>query len=164
MDWEQIVREWGPEVFRLARRITGRDEDAEDVVQDVFLEAHQYRGREPVRNWQALLRRRTAQRALDRLRRRRPTVALDSIEPLSRDAGPVTSAIASEQATQLRAAIAELPAQQAAVFCLRYFDGLTNAEIAESLGIGSGAVATSLHKAKQKLSSVFSGTREGADA
>jgi len=38
-DWEQIVNEFGSFVFRLARRITGRDEDAEDVVQEVYIES-----------------------------------------------------------------------------------------------------------------------------
>lgn len=159
--WEQIVNEYGLFVFRLARRITGRDEDAEDVVQDVFAEIYEYQKREPIREWRGLLRHKATYRALDRIRRRRPAVSIDDVEIASRSHGPVQAAVPNELATQLRSAIAELPRQQAAVFCLRYFDGLSNAEISQSLGITSGAVATALHKAKYALTLVFSEDKDG---
>ena len=78
-DWDRIVREHGPIVFATAWRILGHAADAEDVVQEVFLQAHQMQQLEEVRCWQALLRRLAACRALDRLRQRRATVPLESV-------------------------------------------------------------------------------------
>lgn len=154
-DWEQIVGEHGPLVYRLARRVTGRNEDAEDVVQEVFAEIFEYELREPVRQWRGLLRRKAMQRSLDRIRRRRPTAPLDDVEVSAAGHSPLQAAIASELATQLRTAIAALPPQQASVFCLRYFEQLSNHEIAQTLGMAVGAVATSLHKARQTLDRVL---------
>lgn len=160
-DWEQIVRGYGPFVFRLARRITGRDDDADDVVQEVFMEVYRFHQREVIREWQGMFRRKTTQRALDRLRRRRPVASIDAIDIPSRSDCPVQAAMMRELASRLRCAIAELPQQQANVFCLRYFDGQSNAEIAQSLEMTPGAVATALHKARQRLTLVLSNHLDG---
>ena len=48
-DWDRIVREHGPMVYGTAWRILGRAADAEDVVQDVFLQVHQLQQTHPVR-------------------------------------------------------------------------------------------------------------------
>jgi len=55
-DWDRIVREHGPMVYGTAWRILGHAADAEDVVQDVFLQVHQLQQTHPVRYWVALLR------------------------------------------------------------------------------------------------------------
>ena len=79
-NWDQIVDEHGPFVFRLARRILGPGPDAEDVVQEVFLEVFQFRKKQEVDNWAGLFHRIATHRALDRLRRRRRTDPLNMIE------------------------------------------------------------------------------------
>ena len=58
-------------------------------------------------------------------------------------------------AERLRRAIAQLPDREAAVFCLRYFDDLSYQDIADSLHIRTGAVASALHKARLKLESIL---------
>src|SRR5438270_6094516 len=78
-DWDRIVREHGPVVFATAWRILGHAADAEDVVQEVFLQAYQVQQQQTVRCWEALLRRLASCRALDRLRQRRATVTLESL-------------------------------------------------------------------------------------
>ena len=55
-DWNCIVREHGPMVFGTAWRVLGHVADCEDVVQEVFLQAHCLRQKEAVRNWPGLLR------------------------------------------------------------------------------------------------------------
>jgi len=120
-DWDRIVREQGPLVYRTAWRILGHAADTEDVVQEVFLQAHQFVLSRPVRHWSGLLRRLAACRALDRLRQRRAVVSLDGLELASGGETPDEAAVSHELAERLRHAIAELPPREAEVFCLRYF-------------------------------------------
>jgi RNA polymerase sigma-70 factor (ECF subfamily) len=154
-DWNRIVREHGPMVFGTAWRILGHVADTEDVVQEVFLHAHQYQRTRTVRCWPGLLRRLAACRALDRLRQRRSTVSLNGIAAFSPIAEPVAVAVRNELADRLREAIAHLPDREGAVFCLRYFEDQTNPQIAETLSITCAAVATALHKARGKLEALL---------
>ncbi len=154
-DWDRIVREYGPLVFTTAWRILGHAADTEDVVQEVFLQVHQLQQTHPVRHWAGLLRRLAACRALDRLRQRRTTVSLNGLALIGPDEGPEAAAVEHELAERLRRAIAQLPEREGAVFCLRYFDDLSYQEIADSLHIQTGAVASALHKARLKLESLL---------
>ena len=160
-DWRSVVDDHGPRLFRLVLRILGHVADAEDVVQEVFCEAYRLEQVEQVRNWNGLLRRLAVHRALDRLRRRRATVPLDGLEISCPAESPEDIVVSRELATRLRTMITKLPTQQATVFCLRYFGGRSNAEIAESLGIDPGAVATALHKARTRLKAEFTKIAQG---
>jgi RNA polymerase sigma-70 factor (ECF subfamily) len=154
-DWDQMVRQHGPVVFRTAWRILGHAADAEDVVQEVFLQAFQVQQEEAVRSWESLLRRLAAYRALDRLRQRRASLPLEGLALASTAGSPEEAAVERDLANRLRDAIARLPPREAAVFCLRYFDDLTSQQISLTLGIQIGAVATALHKARQRLESML---------
>jgi RNA polymerase sigma-70 factor (ECF subfamily) len=154
-DWDRIVREHGPLVFSTAWRILGHTADTEDVVQEVFLQAHQMQQSTVVRCWVGLLRRLAACRALDRLRQRRSTVPIDGITLPSGPDGPEALAIERELSARLRQAIGQLPRREATVFCLRYFDDLSYEQIADALQIRTGAVATALHKARTRLETLL---------
>ena len=154
-DWNRIVRDHGPMVFGTAWRILGHAADTEDVVQEVFLEAHQLQARQTVRHWPGLLRRMAACRALDRLRQRKTTVALDGLALIDPLGTPEDTAIGRELAERLRQAVAQLPTGEAAVFCLRYFEDLANHRIADVLNISPGAVAVALHKARARLETLL---------
>jgi RNA polymerase sigma-70 factor (ECF subfamily) len=154
-DWDRIVRENGPMVFGTAWRILGHAADTEDVVQEVFLEAYRLRAAEVVRCWPALLRRLAACRALDRLRQRRPSLSLNGLHLAVPNGNPEATAIGKELAERLRQAVTELPQREATVFCLRYFDELSNQRIAEVLNIHPGAVGVALHKARAKLEALL---------
>jgi RNA polymerase sigma-70 factor (ECF subfamily) len=154
-DWDDIVARHGPAVFATAWRILGHEADAEDVVQEAFLQAHQLAGGRAVRCWGGLLRRLAACRALDRLRRRRPTLPLAAEPTTPEGNGPEAVAVSRELAERLRQALAELPKREAEVFCLRYFDDLSYEQIAEALKITSGAVAVALHKARARLEALL---------
>ena len=162
--WERIVQDHGPMVFGTAWRILGHAVDAEDVVQDVFLEVHRLWMERPVRHWGGLLRRLTSCRAVDRLRARKNNVCLNGLALVSVANGPEESAIANELADRLREAIAHLPQREGAVFCMRYFEDLPYEDIAEAMGITRGAVATALHKARAKLEAALLPSSEGTHA
>lgn len=160
-DWNTIVQKHGRAVFGVAWRILGHAADAEDIVQEVFLEAHQLKKPWTVRNWGPFLKRIAACRAVDRLRSRRTAASLDvNVAAVGRP-GPEECAVDEELQETLRRAVALLPAQQAAIFCLRYFEDLTNDEIASSLGVSGTAVSTALNKARKRLRELLSPAAEG---
>ncbi len=154
IDWNELVTRYGPEVFGAAYRVLGNAADAEDVTQDVFLEALEVWKRRGTTEWRGLLRRMASCRAVDRLRRRRTTVPLDGLALAGSRQDPQAILLGRELADRLRQAIAALPVREAEVFCLRCFEDLSYQEIANSLSITSGAAATALHKARAKLAAL----------
>jgi RNA polymerase sigma-70 factor (ECF subfamily) len=138
-------------VVQAAFRVLGNAADAEDVAQEIFLEVVSRGPRGQVRNWGAYLRKLTVFRALDRRRQRREEPAFDADCLPSMGASPHDEAVRRELAEHLRDVIAALPEREGAVFALRYFERLTNPEIAEALGISPGAVAAAIHKVRAKL-------------
>lgn len=161
IDWNGIVAEHGRMVIQTAMRVLGHAADAEDVAQEVFLEAVAGNPATPVRNWGAYLRRLAVFRALDRRRRVRLELP-HTLESLATLAGsPFDDSVRREMAEQLRSEIAALPEREGAVFALRYFDHLSNSEIAEVLGVSTGAVAAAIHKVRAKLDAVLSPSSQG---
>jgi RNA polymerase sigma-70 factor (ECF subfamily) len=150
-----LYLEHGAALFRLAYRLVGAREDAEDVVHDVFvglpeaLQRYEERGR--LVGW---LKRVTARVALMRLRsgKRRREVALDNAveqaEPpraLERDG--------------LQAAVNTLPDHLRAVLVLKEIEGYAHGEIAELLGISEGASRVRLTRALERLRHELEGGR-----
>jgi RNA polymerase sigma-70 factor (ECF subfamily) len=142
-----LYLEHGGALFRLAYRLVGTREDAEDVVHDVFvglpeaLQRYEERGR--FAGW---LKRATARVALMRLRsgKRRREVTLDDA------AGHAQPPPASER-DGLEAAINTLPDHLRAVLVLKEIEGYGHAEIAELLGISEGASRVRLTRALKRL-------------
>lgn len=156
LDWKTIVDQYGQLVWGTAYRLVGNHVDASDCFQDVFLEAVRVDRKESVRDWPAMLRHLTTLRALDLLRarcrrRNRVDAAADVDFLVSSEAGPEQSAEVNELAERLRVAVAELPRQQAEVFCLSCLDKLSYIEIGERLDLTTNAVGVLLHRARQKL-------------
>ena len=151
MDWDQIVRENASGMLRLAVRIVASSADAEELVQDAFLKAYQYQQSTEVVNWGGLLHRFVVNCALDHLRKKRATASLPGTGLASSAEDPAQLAEVRELADNLRREIARLPHQQSEVFCLSCLDGRSNQQIADALGIEKGAVATTLHKARERL-------------
>ena len=87
----------------------GQSADAEDVTQEVFLQAYRLQRRESVRNWPGLLRQLAVCRALDRVCRRRPTLSIDGLALAASSASPSADCLASELADRLPEAIGRLP-------------------------------------------------------
>jgi len=154
-NWHQLIESTGPVVYGVAWRILGHSQDAEDTVQDVFLEVHRLWPGRQAQDWTAVLRRMAVCRALDRLRQRRGRAAVDEIDVAEHRPGPAEIVAGRELASVLRDAIARLPNREAEIFCLRFFDEREYAEIAEALDITTGAVGAALHKARQRLEAML---------
>lgn len=150
-NWHDIVKEHGALAYRIAWRILGHSQDCEDVLQDVFIEAYRFFAAGKVQHPKAFLCRLVTFRAIDALRRRKVHVELDPTRLLDGSLSPSDQAIQREEDLRLRIMVAELPSQQAAVFCLSHFEGFSADEIALALEITTNAVGLALHKARAKL-------------
>jgi RNA polymerase sigma-70 factor (ECF subfamily) len=143
-------------LFGLLLRILHNREEAEDVLQEVFLQVwrraadfDENRGR-PF-TWLVTLAR---SRAIDRLRNlaARDRVALAGArEPSEEVSDAVDDALKSEQKTVVTTALAQLPEEQQQPLLLAYYDGLTQSEIAKKLNAPLGTVKTRMRAGLKKL-------------
>ncbi len=139
----QLMLEYQNKIYRLARRMTETDEDAEDVLQEAFIKAFKslsgFKGESKFSTW---LYRITVNLALMKLRKKKiDAVSLD--EPVAMDEGtvqreiedetmgPLAELIESESMEVLDEAIEELPRNYRAVFVLRHIEGLSTEETAK---------------------------------
>jgi RNA polymerase sigma-70 factor (ECF subfamily) len=154
-DWSRIVAQHSQAAWQLAYRMLGNEADAADCLQEAFAVAVRLSRRQPVRSWAGLLRRVVTMQALDRLRQRVRRRRFDGVADLPEipdpASGPVEQAQAGELAESLRKALAQLPTQQAAVFCLRFLDDRTYEQIAELLSLETTHVGVLLHRARAAL-------------
>ena len=146
---DTMYREHHTMVFRTAYRITGNAPDAEDVLQTVFLRmVRRDDSADVIERPENYLRRAAVHAALDLVRARREGAAVD-LERLPSAGGSRPDD--GDLRDLLRQAISELPARSAEIFTLRFFEGLTNGEIAKALGISSITVAVTLHRTRREL-------------
>jgi RNA polymerase sigma-70 factor (ECF subfamily) len=154
VDWDGIIDREGPAVWRTVCRLLANRADAEECFQETFLAALELWKRERVRDEHAALRRLATARAIDRLRQRYREASRTSpagAPPADPAPAPPDRAAADELAEHLRAALAELPDQQADVFCLHCLDGLSYREVADATGVSVDHVGVLLHRARAKL-------------
>ncbi len=159
-----LFEQYRDTAYRVAFRITGRDADALDVVQDAFIKAFEnlgsYEGGSSFKTW---LLRIVSNRGLDLLRARKVRIAvrldsgaeaedggLDVADPRS-DASPAGGLEAEDLAARLNAALEALPPEQRAVFALFATGELSYAEIAEAVGVPIGTVMSRLFHARKRL-------------
>ena len=161
---ELLVETFGNRVYRLALRITGSNEDAEEAAQDALWTAarkiHTFKGESAFGSW---LYRIAANAAYQKLRARRAKsaeIALDDVLPALDDDGrhfePMDdwSNRVDEQALQgeLRRVLAEaidaLPPDYRTALVMHDVEGLSNPDIAEALGISLPAVKSRVHRSR----------------
>ncbi|MGA3210675.1 MAG: sigma-70 family RNA polymerase sigma factor [Terriglobales bacterium] len=162
--FEELVRRYDRNIFRIAQHITQNREDAEDVVQDAFLKAYgnlaQFQEQSKFYTW---LVRIAVNEALMKLRRRRPerTVSLDQEVRTEEDSMPREVADWSPNPEQqysqaelrdiLGKTIQGLPSGFRTVFILRDVEGLSTEETADALGLSIPAVKSRLLRARLQL-------------
>jgi len=143
--------------FRTAYVIARNASDAEDAAQDGFVKAWRALGRfregAPFRPWLLQI---VANEARNRRRSagRRANLALRAAtEELSGGAAPSPEAtlLSGEQRSELLAAVDELPEEQRTVVALRYFLGLSEHEVAETLAVPQGTVKSRTARALERL-------------
>src|SRR5512135_777246 len=162
--FEQLIRRYDRNIFRIAQHITQNREDAEDVVQDAFLKAYenleQFQGQSKFYTW---LVRIAVNEALMKLRRRRPERMVSLDEEVRTEEDSVPREVADwapnpeQQYTQgelrdiLSRTIQGLPPSFRTVFVLRDVEGLSTEETAEALDLSIPAVKSRLLRARLQL-------------
>jgi RNA polymerase sigma-70 factor (ECF subfamily) len=170
--FEVLMRRHNQRVYRAARAILQDANEAEDVMQDAYVRAYEhlrtFEGRAQFSTW---LTRIAANEALARLRRRK---RFDSLDPESLDrkeepfmpgqpgSSPEQQASDVEMRPLLEKAIDGLPEEFRSVFVLRTVEGMSGAEVAETLGIPEETVKTRLHRARGRLQETLVGAIEPA--
>jgi RNA polymerase sigma-70 factor, ECF subfamily len=149
-EWEELLRENAPLVFRVARGVLRNDADAEDVAQETLFRAYQrferLRNRRRFRSW---LVRISFRLALDRLRatkRRQQREAQWVFENFHSDSTP-----GSDFQHHLEVALEELPEKQRLVVLLAAIEGHTLEEVSLLLGVPVGTAKSRLFFAKKTL-------------
>ena len=149
-----MFREHHDLVYRAAYRITGNAEDAEDVLQTLFLRLLRRECPPDIEsNPKAYLHRAAVNIALDIVKVRGRSVSTGEHEIHVEDTRPGQERHRSSAEIQawLRSALAELSPKAAEMFVLRHIEGHDNAEIARMLGTSRGTVAVLLFRARLRL-------------
>lgn len=161
-----LVERHSHNVFRLAYRMTGNRQDAEEVVQEAFLRAYQKLGQFAARaNFGTWVYRIAANYAIDRMRQRKKEEAR-KVEPavyeqgtendpvtLVQDAAPTPERLAHniELRKHMEIALAALSHSERTAFVMRHWEGCAIEEIAAVLKSSSGAAKNTVFRAVQKL-------------
>ncbi|MBV1798835.1 sigma-70 family RNA polymerase sigma factor [Siccirubricoccus sp. G192] len=153
--YDALLRACLPLLRGIARRRILNPAEAEDAVQDALLTIHQlrhsYDPARPIRPWLVAI---TERRAIDRLRRHgrragRETSIEDFGETLA--APGANTGEARVAATELRAAVAELPPAQRTALGLAKLEDLSLAEASARSGMSVGALKVATHRAVKAL-------------
>jgi len=179
--FERLVRQYGPRLLAVSRRIVGNDADAHDCLQEALLKCYtkaaQFEGQSGLGTW---LHRITVNVSLMRLRSRDRgrEDSLDAMQPEFDSRGmriedaPMAEAVEVEveeryqqgQTTAaIRTAIDKLPDDYRAVVIARDIEQLSTVEAAEALNISNSLVKTRLHRARAALKKLLDGiVQDGA--
>ena len=162
-EFARLVDAYSTQVYRLALKMLGTEQDAEDVLQNTFMKALQsietFEGRSSLSTW---LYRIAVNEALMLLRRQKPTVPVameyeddDEIQHPTQFTDwcclPEEELLSDESKQHLDQAIRRLPEKLQVVFLLRDIEGLSIRETSEALGLTETAVKTRLLRARLNL-------------
>jgi RNA polymerase sigma-70 factor (ECF subfamily) len=153
---EEIFRRYSGPVYSVALRVLRDSSQAEDVLQEVFLQlwrkpAAFVQNRGSLGAWLVVIAR---NRAIDVLRRRKPSDSVDDVV-LASTVNVADEAERNTMMEKVRRVIADLPMEQRKSLELAYFEGLSHTEIASRTGDPLGTVKTRIRQALISLRKAF---------
>jgi RNA polymerase sigma-70 factor (ECF subfamily) len=170
----QVVELYADSLYNLTFKLLGNQQEAEDALQETFLNAYKaiedFEGRSSLNTWLYRIAYNTS--LMQRRKKRAATVSID--EPLTLDDGqtlprqffdwcclPERELLTGEALAEMDEAIQRLPESLKSVFVLRDIEGLSTRETGEVLDLTESAVKTRLHRARlflrEELSTYFAG-------
>ena len=161
--FEELYRQHAGRLFNLTSRMVGSQQEAEDLLQEVFLHAYRklgsFRGDSSLATW---LYRLGMNQCLDHLRGRqvRMSQATDSLddEVAAEPASPSPATPIAVNRIDLERAIGRLPAKCRLAFLLHDVEGFEHHEVAAILGVSEGTSKSQVHKARMKLRGMLTRT------
>lgn len=155
-DWHALVAEHSPRVYRLAYRLTGNRQDAEDLTQDVFVRVFRSLDRYEPGNFAGWVHRITTNLFLDRVRRS-ARIRMDRFGEgaedrlLSAEVEPEAAVHDANFDPDVERALATLSEDFRVAVVLCDVEGLTYEEIADVLGVKIGTVRSRIHRGRSQL-------------
>ena len=155
--FEQLVKQYSEQLYWQVRRIVLTHDDANDVLQNVFLKAwtklDSFHQDSKISTW---LYRIALNESIDFMRKKKiPAVSTDDSEGLGNTLMADEYFSGNQAEALLQEAIAQLPDVQRTVFNMRYFDEMRYSEISEILQTSEGSLKASYHIAVKKISDFF---------
>jgi RNA polymerase sigma-70 factor (ECF subfamily) len=168
---DDLVQQFSGKIYNVALRLTGHPTEAEEVMQETFINAcrgaEAFEGRSSLSTW--LYRIATNNGLMRRRRKEMPVVSLDT-SPNEEDTSefwprqledwdwnPETITLSGELQQVMHQAVEELPEQLRSVFVLRDLEGMSTQEVAEVLDISPGNAKVRLHRARLMLREYLAG-------
>lgn len=170
-EFARVVEAHSEKIYRLALKMLGNEQDAEDILQETFIKAYRnledFKGRSKISTW---LYRIATNEALMLIRARKEKTTSLQKEQLSDDGQvysslklvdwcclPEQELLSSEAIAYLDRAVDQLPEGMRAAFVLRDIEGLSTRETAQVLEISESAAKTRLSRARLRLRELLSG-------
>lgn len=155
--FEDVYREHLRDVYSYAYYRIGNHHDAEDLTEQTFLQAYRHFERaleesdgRPLRPWLIRIAHNLASNFY-RDRARKPTAALDNIEPPEHPHGTDRIVEGREELRQVMAGLTQLPGDRREALIMRFALGMSNREIARALGRSDGATKVLIHRSIKQL-------------
>jgi RNA polymerase sigma-70 factor (ECF subfamily) len=147
-----LIERYQHPLAALLQRALGRSPDVDDVFQETWIRvvrsAHRY---DPAQRFSAWLFAIAWNLVKDRWSRRVDTADVDLAAMVSPERSPEEQAVAEDRAARVREMVARLPERLAQAILLRYFEELTEKEVAERLGIPVGTVKSRIHHGLKRM-------------
>lgn len=149
----ELVSRYQKVVYYHCRNLLVSHDDADDAVQNAFIKiwqnAQQFKGESQLKTW---IYRIATNESINLIRKRKPTIDFDEAQPEMAEMISEDLYLSGDDiALKLQKALCFLPFKQKLVFTLRYFEGLSYADIALLTSTSEGALKASYHHAVKKL-------------
>ena len=157
--WELIVRQHWRKVFNIAYKFVGKHDEAEDLVQEIFLKIFKslntFDRRANFQTWIVSISRNLCIDHYRSVRKERQTIAREvdtsDLQPASADRGPYQAVEHGDLRTLLRQALQTLPVTLRTAVILRDLQELSYQEIADRLGLPEGTVKSRINRGRIEL-------------
>jgi RNA polymerase sigma-70 factor (ECF subfamily) len=153
--WDEVVREHSARVYRLAYRLSGNKQDAEDLTQETFVRVFRSLANYTPGTFEGWLHRITTNLFLDMVRRRQrirfDALPEDNTRISGREPSPEQAYYDNHFDPDVQAALDALPPDFRVAVVLCDIEGLTYEEISATLGIKLGTVRSRIHRGRLAL-------------